>query len=136
MVIGVLVLRENLKSLTVDERGLTLMCDRIKYRSNKDKTAVETAPTQTMSASADDRIKYRCSRRRLKPLLHKRCPPPRTEENNVIFTVGSSTRVGGFCLCRRGFNRRLYFGGRVLGPDISTENYAWARSNSVQLRYI
>jgi len=33
------------------------MCDRIKYRSNKDKTAVETAPTQTMSASADGRKK-------------------------------------------------------------------------------
>jgi len=105
MVIGVLVLLENLKSFTVDERGLTLMCDRIKYRSNKDKTAVETAPCQTMSELRG------------------------TVENNVIFTVGSSTRGGGFCLTRRGFNRRLYFGGRVLGPDISTVNYAWGRSN-------
>jgi hypothetical protein len=29
--------------------------------------------------------------RRLKPRLQKRSPPPRTEENNVIFTVNSST---------------------------------------------
>ena len=111
MVIGVLVLLENLKSFTVDERGLMLMCDRIKY------SAIELNT---------DRTKIR---RRLKPRLHKRCPPPRTVEKNVIFTVGSSTRGGGFCLCRRGFNRRLYFGGRVLGPDISTVNYAWGRSN-------
>jgi hypothetical protein len=46
-------------------------------------------------------------RRRLKPRLHKRCPPPRTEENNIISDVRfSSTRAGGFCLCRRDFNRR------------------------------
>jgi len=46
-------------------------------------------------------------RRRLKPRLQKRSPPPRTQENNLIFTLNSSTRVGGFCLYRRGFNRRL-----------------------------
>ena len=87
-------------------------------------TAVETASTQTMSASADGR-KQRC-RRRLKPRLHKRCPPPRTEQNKVILTAlqpaeagfvcidavstaeSSSTRGGGFCLYRRGFNRRVF----------------------------
>ena len=51
-------------------------------------------------------------RRRLKPRLQKRIPPPRNEEineeNNVIFTAHSSTRGGGFCLYRRGFNRRLH----------------------------
>jgi len=50
----------------------------------------------------------RVRKRRLKPRLHKRCPPPRTKENNVISTiVFSSTRGGGFCSCRRGFNRRV-----------------------------
>ncbi len=56
-----------------------------------DKTAVETASTQTMSASADSR-------------------------KNVILTIASSTRGGvrrakssrGFCLCRRGFNRPVF----------------------------
>ena len=91
MVMEVLVLLKNLKSFTVDERGLTLMCDRIKY------SAIELNT---------DRTKIR---RRLKPRLHKRCPPPRTVEKNVIFTADSSTRGGGFCLCRRGFNRRMYF---------------------------
>ncbi|MCY7382109.1 MAG: hypothetical protein LH628_05905 [Microcoleus sp. CAN_BIN18] len=32
-------------------------------------------------------------RRRLKPRLYKRCPPPRTEEDNVILTAWSSTRL-------------------------------------------
>ena len=35
MVMEVLVLLKNLKSFTVDERGLTLMCDRIKYCMDK-----------------------------------------------------------------------------------------------------
>ncbi len=56
---------ENLKSFTVDERGLTLMCDRIKYSAielDTDRTkigrTVETAPTQTMSGwCADGRKK-------------------------------------------------------------------------------
>ncbi len=51
--------------------------------------------------------------RRLKPLLHKRCPPPRTEEWCALRTLRgikwesnlSSTHGGGFCLYRRGFNR-------------------------------
>jgi hypothetical protein len=47
-------------------------------------------------------------KRRLKPRLHKRSPPPRTEENKIISTArSSSTRGGGFCLYRRGFNRRV-----------------------------
>jgi hypothetical protein len=40
--------------------------------------------------------------------LHKRCPNSEgLRENHVISTRHSSTHVGGFCLCRRGFNRRL-----------------------------
>ena len=64
----------------------------------KDKTAVETTSTKTKK-----------TRRRLKPRLQKRSPPPRTEEHNIIFTAHSSTRVGGFCLYRRGLNRRVVF---------------------------
>ena len=47
-------------------------------------------------------------RRRLKPRLDKRSLPPQTEEDNVILTVLSSTRAGGFCLSRRGFNRPVF----------------------------
>ena len=59
-----------------------------------------------------DRDKYYIDQigRRLKPLLVKRCPPTRTqEEDRVILTARSSTRVGGFCLYRRGFNRPVFY---------------------------
>ncbi len=48
--------------------------------------AVETASLQAMSASANERInrnKWQIGADkslRLKPLLHKQCPPPRTKE--------------------------------------------------------
>ncbi len=39
-------------------------------------------------------------RRRLKPRLHKRCPDgARTEENNIIFTVNSSTPLSSGFVC-------------------------------------
>jgi hypothetical protein len=57
-------------------------------------------------------------RRRLKPRLHKRSLPPQTEENKDQTAVEtaqseqvalSSTHGGGFCLSRRGFNRRFFY---------------------------
>ena len=47
-------------------------------------------------------------RRRLKPRLHEPSLPPQTKKHHVIFMAGSSTRGGGFCFYRRGFNRRVF----------------------------
>ena len=55
--------------------------------------------------------KYPAIFRRLKSRLHEQSPPSRTNEVDGFLQELCiiSTRVGGFCLCRRGFNRRVYW---------------------------
>ena len=62
----------------------------------EDETAVETASTKTNllideTAVETASTKMKKTRRRLKPRLQKRSPPPRTEEHNII-QYGSDQR--------------------------------------------
>jgi hypothetical protein len=62
-------------------------------------------------------------RRRLKPRLDQPSPDgARTEENNIILNTPSSTRApSGFCLCRRGFNRRRLCQLSTVNCQLSTD---------------
>ncbi len=72
---------QNSHDCTLDSRKFALGL------TNKIRRTVETASTQTKI------------RRRLKPRLHKRSPPPRTEEKNVILTAHSSTPLSSGFVC-------------------------------------